>query len=171
MLNLDGFAPIVSKNACVLILGTMPGAASLAKQQYYGHPRNAFWFVMNALFAMNAGLCYLERKNELINNGIAVWDVLQSCRRTGSLDSNIDRQSIKINCFDEFFTEYRSIMNVFFNGAMAEKLYKSYVSPTLGDKFSYLSYHRLPSTSPANASLNLAQKIDAWQIVKQSMVK
>ncbi|NOT11960.1 MAG: DNA-deoxyinosine glycosylase [Methylococcaceae bacterium] len=171
MPNLDGFAPIVAKKAKILILGTMPGVASLEKQQYYGHPRNAFWSVMKALLAMGSELCYEERKQVLTNNGIAVWDVLESCARAGSLDANIDMQSIRINRFEEFFTENNSIKHVFFNGAMAEKLYRTYGLPTLSGKFPYLHYQRLPSTSPANASLNLAQKIEAWQIVTRSMVK
>jgi double-stranded uracil-DNA glycosylase len=171
MSNLDGFAPIVSKQAKALILGSMPGAASLLKQQYYGHPRNAFWPIMGALFVMDPELDYFGRKQALINNGIAVWDVLQSCNRLGSLDSQIEMASIITNRFDEFFTEYSAIRYVFFNGAMAEKLYRKYSLPTLSQHFSYLQYRRLPSTSPAHASLNLGQKIEAWQIVKRSMLK
>jgi hypoxanthine-DNA glycosylase len=171
MSTLDGFAPIVSKHAKVLILGSMPGSASLLKQQYYGHARNAFWPIMNELFYMDSKLCYSERKKVLIDNDIAVWDVLKSCNRQGSLDSQIDMSSIITNRFDHFFTEYSAIHLVFFNGAMAEQLYRKYSLPTLSQHFSYLQYHRLPSTSPALASLNLAQKIKAWQIVKRSMLK
>ena len=171
MSTLDSFAPIVSKHARVLILGTMPGAASLQKQQYYGHPRNAFWPIMDALFFMSPELSYLERKQALINNGIAVWDVLKSCNRSGSLDSQIDMATIITNRFDDFFSEYSTIKQFFFNGATAEKLYRKYTLPTLSQHFSYLQYHRLPSTSPAHASLNLAQKIEAWQLVIRSMLK
>jgi hypoxanthine-DNA glycosylase len=163
----DGFAPIVSENARVLILGTMPGAASLQKQQYYGHPGNAFWPIMNALFAMPAELCYRERKERLSEQGIAVWDVLQGCKRPGSLDSNIDMSSIRINDFENFFADHHGIGLVFFNGAMAEKLYRKYCLPALSARFIYLQYRRLPSTSPAHASLNLAQKTEAWEIIKQ----
>ncbi len=171
MSNLEGFAPIVSKHAKVLILGSMPGEASLIKQQYYGHPRNAFWPIMNALFSIDPKLYYLERKQALIGNNIAVWDVVKSCNRPGSLDSRIETASIITNRFDEFFSEYSFIQQVFFNGATAEKLYRKYSLPTLNEHFSYIEYHRLPSTSPAHASLNLAQKIEAWQIVKRSMLK
>jgi double-stranded uracil-DNA glycosylase len=171
MSNLDGFPPIVSKNATVLILGTMPGTASLLKQEYYGHPRNAFWPIMNALFAMAPELCYRERKEQLIDNGIAVWDVLQGCKRQGSLDSNIEMASIRTNNFEDFFTEYDGIKHVFFNGAMAEKLFQKYTLATLCNRFSYLDYRRLPSTSPAYASLTLAQKTDAWKIISQVNTK
>ena len=78
MSDIDGFAPIISGNASVLILGTMPSEASLLKQQYYGHPRNAFWPIMSALFASDPELCYRRRKEMLMKNGIAVWDVLKA---------------------------------------------------------------------------------------------
>jgi double-stranded uracil-DNA glycosylase len=171
MSTLEGFAPIISKHAKVLILGSMPGEASLIKQQYYGHPRNAFWPIMNALFTIDPDLCYLERKQALIENNIAIWDVLKCCKRQGSLDSQIVTASIITNRFDTFFSEYSSIQQVYFNGLTAEKLYRKYSLPTLIEHFSYIQYHRLPSSSPAHASLNLAQKIEAWQIVKRSMLK
>lgn len=171
MSDIEGFEPVVSGNAKVLILGTMPGVASLLRQQYYGHPRNAFWPIMGALFAAEPELGYLLRKNILTGNGIAVWDVLQACNRPGSLDSNIELASIRINNFADFFAEYRHITHVFFNGGMAEKLYKKHIVPVLPQRFSYLEYRRLPSTSPAYASLNLAQKIDAWKVIKQVVVK
>jgi double-stranded uracil-DNA glycosylase len=171
MPKIDGFAPIVSKHANVLILGSIPGEASLIRQQYYGHARNAFWPIMNALFSIDPGLFYVDRKQALIDNNIAVWDVIKSCKRPGSLDSRIETASIITNCFDAFFSEYSFIQQVFFNGATAEKLYRKYSLPTLSEHFSYIHYHRLPSSSPAHASLNLAQKIEAWQIVKRSMLK
>lgn len=166
----DGFAPIVSERAKVLILGTMPGTASLLKQQYYGHPRNAFWPIMAALFGAGVEFEYQQRKEILIDNGIAVWDVLRYCRRPGSLDANIDMASIKINDFIGFFTCYPSITQVFFNGAGAEKLYKRHVQSMLDNCFPYLAYRRLPSTSPAYAALGLAQKIEAWRVISESMV-
>ncbi len=171
MTDIQGFEPVVSENAKVLILGTMPGVASLLRQQYYGHPRNAFWPIMSALFAAEPELDYLQRKKILAGNGIAVWDVLQACNRPGSLDSNIELASIRINNFADFFAEYQHIGHVFFNGGMAEKLYKKHIIPVLPQCFSYLEYRRLPSTSPAYASLNLAQKIDAWKVIKQVVVK
>jgi hypoxanthine-DNA glycosylase len=171
MSAIDGFAPIVSGNARVLILGTMPSEASLLRQQYYGHPRNAFWPIMSELFGSDPGLCYQRRKELLINNGIAVWDVLESCHRLGSLDSNIKLATIRANDFTGFFSEYKGIKRVFFNGRMAEKLYQKRVLPILNHRFSYLQYQCLPSTSPANASLKFEQKIEAWKVIKQHVVK
>ncbi|MFA6053588.1 MAG: DNA-deoxyinosine glycosylase [Methylobacter sp.] len=171
MSDIAGFAPVVAGNAKVLILGTMPSVASLARQQYYGHPKNAFWPIMGALFGAAPELGYQQRKEILMANGIAVWDVLQGCNRLGSLDSNIKPESIKINDFAAFFAEHEFIAHVFFNGAMAEKLYKKHVLPTLNRRFDYLEYQRLPSTSPAHASLRLEEKIEAWKVIKQHVVK
>ncbi|MDP2902174.1 MAG: DNA-deoxyinosine glycosylase [Methylovulum sp.] len=167
----NGFAPIVSQQAKALILGTMPSVASLLKQQYYGHPRNAFWPIMAALFGADIEFDYQQRKEILIGNGIAVWDVLQYCRRPGSLDANIDMTSIKINDFEYFFAHYPLITRLFFNGSTAEKMYRCHVLSELNNRFPYLEYRRLPSTSPAYASLGLAQKIEAWQVIKESMIK
>jgi TDG/mug DNA glycosylase family protein len=171
MSAIDGFPPIVSGNASVLILGTMPSEASLLRQQYYGHSRNAFWPIMSALFGLDAELCYQLRKEVLIENGIAVWDVLQSCNRSGSLDSSIKLATIRTNDLAGFFTEYKGIKRVFFNGRMAEKLFQKRTLPTLKHRFSYLEYQCLPSTSPAYASLKLEQKIAAWIVIKEYMVK
>ncbi len=171
MSDIAGFAPVVSGNAKVLILGSMPSVASLVRQQYYGHPRNAFWPIMGVLFGAAPELCYQQRKEILMENGIAVWDVLQGCNRLGSSDSNIKLASIKINDFVDFFAEYEFIERVFFNGAMAEKLYKKYVLPTLNQRFAYLDYQRLPSTSPAYATLKLEEKIEAWKVIKRHVVK
>lgn len=171
MSDIDGFAPIVSSDANVLILGTMPSEASLSRQQYYGHPRNAFWPIMSVLFASNPGLCYQRRKEMLMENGIALWDVLKSCNRLGSLDSKIKLATIRTNDLASFFNEYKGIKRVFFNGRMAEKLYQKRILPTLNHRFCYLDYQCLPSTSPAYASLNFEQKIEAWKVIKQLVVK
>jgi hypoxanthine-DNA glycosylase len=171
MSEISGFFPVVSVNARVLILGSMPSEASLLRQQYYGHVRNAFWPIMSALLGSNPMLCYQERKALLIENRIAVWDVLQSCSRKGSLDSNINLATIVINNFADFFTEYQAINRVFFNGKMAEKLYHKHILPALNHRFSYLEYQCLPSTSPAYASLSLEKKIEAWKVIKQHVVK
>jgi double-stranded uracil-DNA glycosylase len=163
---INGFAPIVSGNASVLILGTMPSETSLLKQQYYGHPRNAFWPIMSALCSSDPELCYQLRKEMLIENDIALWDVLQSCNRLGSLDSSIKLATVKTNDFAGFFAEYKYIKRVFFNGRMAENLYQKRILPTLSHRFSYLEYQCLPSTSPAYATLKFEQKIEAWKVIK-----
>jgi TDG/mug DNA glycosylase family protein len=171
MSAINGFPPIVSGNASVLILGTMPSEASLLRQQYYGHPKNTFWPIMSALFGSDPELCYQRRKEVLMENGIAVWDVLQSCHRLGSLDSNIRLATLRTNDFAGFFTEHNCIKRVFFNGRMAEKLYQKWILPALNHRFSHLEYQCLPSTSPAYAALKIAQKIEAWKVIKEHVVK
>ena len=171
MSAIEGFPPIVSNNSRILILGSMPSEASLLRQQYYGHPRNVFWPIMNALFGIDPALCYQIRKELLIKNGIAVWDVVQSCSRVGSADSGINQTSIKANDFSRLFVDHQDISKVYFNGRMAEKLFQKRILPLLNRHFSDLEYVCLPSTSPANAALNLEQKIEAWRVIKQHVVK
>lgn len=165
------FIPIADTEAKVLILGSMPSVASLQAQRYYAHPRNAFWTIMGALFSASPGLPYSQRQAILLANHIAVWDVLQSCERQGSLDSNIDMGTIQANDFKDFFTRHSAISTVFFNGSMAEKIYRQRVLPVLGEEFANLRYHRLPSTSPAHAGLTVLEKIAAWQVIKETMLK
>ena len=143
----------------------MPGIASLKKQQYYGHPRNAFWPIMGALFGAQPELDYQQRTDILKEHKIAVWDVLQSCHRPGSLDANIRPQSININDFADFFVTHPNIRKVFFNGKTAENLFKKHVLPILAPCLAQLEYLCLPSTSPAFASLSLEQKLTAWKII------
>ena len=165
MKSIVGFPPIVNKKAKVLILGSMPSEVSLQKQQYYGHDRNAFWPIMMELFSGQADADYQQRQQLLVAQQTAVWDVLQSCHRQGSLDVNIKMASVKVNDFRTFFIKHSALRNVFFNGAMAEKVYNKYVRPGLGTDFAYLHYHRLPSTSPAYASMTLAEKTNAWRMI------
>ncbi|WP_031434502.1 DNA-deoxyinosine glycosylase [Methylomarinum vadi] len=165
--KIKGFAPIADAGAKIVILGSMPSIASLQKQQYYGHRRNAFWPIMLELFSGPGDADYRQRQQLLLANHVALWDVLHSCQRSGSLDSNIAEESIKTNDFIGFFKRHPAIKQVFFNGALAEKVYKKQVLPMLGEEFAYLQYRRLPSTSPAHAAMNLAQKCDAWRLILQ----
>ncbi|MGR8980961.1 MAG: DNA-deoxyinosine glycosylase [Gammaproteobacteria bacterium] len=168
---IEGFPPIASGEPRVLILGSMPGEASLKKQEYYGHARNAFWPIMAALFGADTGDSYSKRRAILADNGIAVWDVLQSCQRNGSLDSNITPNTIILNDFASFFERFKSIRRVFFNGGMASAVYRRHILGSLSGKYDYLEYHKLPSTSPAYATLSFAEKLDAWRLIKQPVVK
>jgi len=163
--RISGFAPISNKQAKILVLGSMPSESSIVKQQYYGHPRNAFWPVMLSLFNLPAGFdkaSYAQRKQLLINNSIAVWDVLQSCCRAGSLDAAIKMDSIKINDFPSFYLMHTKIATVCFNGAKAEAVYNRYILPHIKSQFGHLKYIKLPSTSPAYASMSLKKKTAIW---------
>lgn len=156
---ISSFAPVSRADARVLILGSMPGKASLDADQYYAHPRNLFWpLVMDALGG-DAAQPYSKRLKLLKENHIALWDVLAACQRSGSLDSAI--RSETPNDFAAFFAAHPRITHVFFNGAKAEESFTKFVRPHLENEA--LVYARLPSTSPANAGVPLAQKRKAWR--------
>ncbi|MGI9293163.1 MAG: DNA-deoxyinosine glycosylase [Pseudomonadales bacterium] len=163
------FSPISNRQASVLILGSMPSVASLGKRQYYAHPRNAFWPIMASLFGDDEGNGYQERCRMLRRKGIAVWDVLASCRRPGSLDAAIDDSSIIVNDFNKYFARHEKISWVFFNGGKSEQLYRKHVLPGLNEAWQHITYTRLPSTSPAMAALNLNEKIDRWRVVGKTL--
>jgi TDG/mug DNA glycosylase family protein len=163
MKRLHGFAPIEDSEATVLVLGSMPGKASLAAGQYYAHQRNIFWVIMGELIGARPGLPYRERLNILRSSGIALWDVLESCIRRTSLDSHIETDSEIPNDFNAFFQLNPYITHVFFNGAKAEQCFLKYARPVL--KSFPLKYQRLPSTSPANAGIPYQQKLLAWRSV------
>ena len=164
MTHIHSFPPISDANATVLILGSMPGKASLRANQYYGHPQNAFWKIMGELVDAGPDLSYSDRAATLRSRGIAVWDVLKSCTRASSLDSDIVEDSIVINEFAAFYDTHPNIARVFFNGGKAEHAYRRHVLPTL-DTCAHLAYERLPSTSPANAAIPYAEKRDAWTAI------
>ncbi|MEJ0063757.1 MAG: DNA-deoxyinosine glycosylase [Alphaproteobacteria bacterium] len=157
------FLPIADPSARLLILGSMPGEASLREQQYYAHPRNLFWPIISEIMGVAPSLPYDARVQALKTRGIALWDVLESCIRISSLDSAIDRASEKPNDFRSFFRSHPDIGRVFFNGAKAEECYRRYILPSLADEFPTLEYRRLPSTSPAHASLRYEEKLEIWR--------
>jgi len=166
-INKVGFPPIIGCAPKILILGSMPSEASLKLEQYYAHPQNAFWYIMGSLFCFNAEATYAERKALLIKNRVALWDVLQECEREGSLDSSIIGSSIKTNDFPHLLTSYPTIKLIVFNGATAEKVFKKRVLLGLKIQLEQIQMIRLPSTSPAMATLTKEQKMEQWsQIVK-----
>ena len=153
----------------MLILGSFPGQASLQKQEYYGHPYNGFWPIMGELLGFDAGLSYPERVSMLTRNRVALWDVLTSCSRKGSLDSSILKDSMVLNDFENFFEKNNLIHTILFNGALAEAQFKIYVIKSDTINFSNFEFRRLPSTSPAMATLSLSKKIEAWAILVEKL--
>ncbi|HYG41883.1 MAG TPA: DNA-deoxyinosine glycosylase [Bordetella sp.] len=139
----------------------MPGVASLRQQQYYAHPRNAFWPIAATVFGFDAGADYAGRIAALTGAGIALWDVLQACDRAGSLDADIDESTAEPNDFDAFLRAHPGIVRVCFNGAKAAALYRRRVLPHLAG-FDDLQYLDLPSTSPAHAAMSRQDKLAAW---------
>ena len=127
------------------------GSVSPTKSGVY-----AFWPIMSALYELNES-GYVQKTDELAKKGVAVWDVLQACFRSGSLDANIDDSTIVTNDFCSFFAGHTGIGKIFFNGAKAETVYRKHVLPQLDPRWSGLPMKRLPSTSPANAGMNLQQ--------------
>jgi TDG/mug DNA glycosylase family protein len=164
MLHVHSFPPIASRASQVLILGTMPGKVSLSERQYYAHPQNAFWRIVGGILGFDPAGPYEARVASVRSAGLAIWDVLKSCMRASSLDSAIEASSVVPNDFAAFLPEHPHIRRICFNGAKAEALYMMHVRPRLpaDAEFQYL---RLPSTSPANASLPLAEKLRAWQAI------
>jgi hypoxanthine-DNA glycosylase len=142
----------------------MPGKASLRAGQYYAHPHNAFWKIIGALYAIDASAPYERRVAALLEHGVALWDVLESCARETSLDSDIDESSIVANGFAPFLRAHPRIRTIGFNGAKAESSYRKHVLPVLVDAGG-VAYHRLPSTSPAHAAMSYADKVAAWRSV------
>ncbi len=164
MPHIQGFPPICRSDAHTLILGSMPSRESLAKQQYYAHPRNSFWPIVTGLLGI-ATTDYANRTLQLTEGGIAIWDVLQACTRHSSLDSDIDDRSMVTNDFRTFFEEHPGITRVFFNGAKAESVYRRHVLPGLPARQAEIGLHRLPSTSPANAAMTVEGKFEQWRVV------
>jgi TDG/mug DNA glycosylase family protein len=162
------FAPVADAHACVLVLGSLPGRVSLAKQQYYGLPQNAFWKIMGELFGFAPAASYARRLECLRTSGVALWDVCRSARRPGSLDSAIEHRSVRANDFAAFYRLHPAIGTVFFNGAKAAMLYARLVLPVLPLETQALHRVVLPSTSPAHASLSYAKKLDRWAGVRDA---
>lgn len=157
---LTGLAPQAQPNARVLLLGSMPGAVSLAQQQYYAHPRNAFWPIMAQLAGFSADLPYAERIRALNSAGVALWDVIASCQRSGSLDSAIRHE--QLNDFQRFFASQPQLQAIGFNGAKAWQSFKRQLLP-LDILPPGVALLILPSTSPAHASISFQQKLAQWQ--------
>lgn len=155
------FAPVAGPDAALLILGSMPGKASLAAGEYYAHPRNLFWNLMGELLGAGPNMSYCDRLERLKQHRIALWDVIAQCERDSALDSDIVEASIVVNDFASFFAQHPRIQHVYFNGALAEQAFRKHVLPRLPREL-HLSMLRLPSTSPANAAISKAEKLAAW---------
>lgn len=146
-----------------MILGSMPGALSLQEQEYYAQPRNAFWQIMGQLYGAGRELDYKVRLQILMEHHIALWDVLASCYRPGSMDTDIRLGDAIANDFAGFLAIHAGVTHIYFNGAKACALYKRLVQPTLASPQRDLPDMQLPSTSPANAVASLADKVRVWR--------
>ena len=163
-----GFPPIADAHAQVLILGSLPGQVSLQRQQYYALPQNAFWKIMGRLFDAGPELPYDERKQRLVRNGIALWDVCAAAQRPGSLDTSIVHSSVVPNDLAAFIEGHPDIGLICFNGGKAADLYRRLVLPGLPDTGRAIRYETLPSTSPAHAGMPFEEKLTRWAAVLQN---
>jgi len=158
-----GFAPILGRYPRVLILGSMPSVTSLECGEYYAHPRNAFWPIVDALGLVDGNAPYAQRVADLKQSGVALWDSLKACERSGSLDAAIVSDSEVANDFAVLFRKRPSIRVVAFNGNKAEQAFRRHVLPKLAsESLDRLTLIRLPSTSPAHA-IPFEQKLAAWR--------
>ena len=155
----EAFPPVIAPTARILILGTMPGEESLKRQEYYANPRNQFWRIMQELFAIPAEAVYVERVAGLRQNQIALWDVLHSCERVGSLDSAI--KNALPNDFRALFASHPALKVVAFNGKKASKWFEKWV----GVDTSGFQKLVLLSTSSA-ATIAFEKKIADWTVLR-----
>lgn len=163
MTRIHSFAPVADVRAAILILGSMPGDASLAARQYYAHKQNAFWRIMAELLSFDPEIPYVDKVQALRSAHVALWDVLHSCKRAGSLDAGIEVETQIANDFVTFFHRHCHITHIYFNGSKAETCFKQLVAPKI--EYGRFCYNRLPSTSPANASISFVRKLEAWRVI------
>jgi len=156
--RISSFPPIVDHESQVLILGSVPGVKSLEKQEYYGHPQNKFWKIIFELFDENFTENYDEKIEILKKNKIAVWDVIDTCERKGSLDSEIRNE--EANDIENLLQKHPNIRAVFCNGGKALKNLNKILN-----KNSEIPVYLLPSTSPLH-TISFDRKLEKWKILK-----
>lgn len=169
MTRIHSFPPVVDRYAQLLILGSMPGVASLQRQQYYAHPQNVFWRIMSDLFGTPNEMPYHERLAAIQRQGIAIWDVLGSCERQGSLDSDIVESSIEPNDIAGLMSNYTGIRRLCFNGRKAESSFRRHIGQARLPRA--VELRPLPSTSPAHAGVSYAAKLQAWAAALNTPLK
>jgi len=154
------FAPAVCDESRVLVLGSMPGQASLAARGYYAHPHNAFWRIVEDVLGVPRALPYDERLSAVVGLGLGLWDVVAAAHRPGSLDADIDDDTIEVADIAGLLEARPHIALVVTNGGKATSLYQRHVAPSL--PVTAPPWQALPSTSPAHASMPYEQKRARW---------
>lgn len=157
MTRLVGLPPVIGPDTRLLVLGSFPGVASLRAQRYYGHPQNQFWKILSALWSVDlVGMAYDDRLVVVRARGLGIWDVYGACEREGSLDSAI--RNAELNDFAWLQQQCPQLQAIAHNGG--ESFRHARHTQALG-----LPVHKLPSTSPANASWSFERKLAAWRDV------
>lgn len=149
--------PIYDKNSKILVLGSFPSVKSRESQFFYHHPQNRFWKVLSSVVGVDTPTSIEEKKKFLLDNNIALWDVIASCDIEGSSDSSI--KNVVTNDLDKII-ENCNIKQIFCNGGKSYELYRKYC-----EKDTNLKAIKLPSTSPANARFSLEKLIAEWNII------
>jgi len=155
------FEPVFDERSRILILGTFPSVKSRENGFYYGHPQNRFWKVLAALTRQETPMTIEEKKQFLLNNRIAIWDVIAECEIMGSSDSSI--KNVTANDL-RIILDKAPVQKIFANGGKAYELYRKYSYPVLGREAA-----KLPSTSPANAAFRLERLIKEWECVREAL--
>lgn len=151
--------PIYDKNSKILVLGSFPSVKSRENQFFYHHPQNRFWKVLSSVVGVDTPISIEEKKKFLLDNNIALWDVIASCDIEGSSDSSI--KNVVANDLNKIIDKC-NIKQIFCNGGKSYELYKKYC-----EKNTNLKAIKLPSTSPANAGFSLKKLIEEWQVIKK----
>lgn len=165
--NILSLDPIIDQNSQVLILGSMPGKESLDKKQYYANQRNHFWDILSSILDHEVSLDYRNRISVLLENKIALWDVIHSCQRIGSLDSNIKDE--EPNNFQELLKLHPNLKLIVFNGGKAYEVFKKQIGFS---SFSRIDFIKLPSTSPTPGRnvKSFEDKLKEWKIIKEYII-
>ncbi|MEN5232216.1 DNA-deoxyinosine glycosylase [Sphingobacterium faecium] len=152
----QSFLPIENKEIRILILGSLPGDKSIHEQQYYAHPQNRFWKLIQHIFNRTAPLSYPQKLDLLLENQIGLWDVCAQAKRKGSMDLDIVEEIP--NDLPCFFSQHPQLQTIIFNGQKAHRVYEKHFT-----KSEHYQYYTLPSTSPANAQYSLEKLLQEWQ--------
>jgi len=163
----QGLAPVADARTRALVLGSFPGLRSLQQQQYYAHPQNQFWPLLQALwpeYPQPGRDDYAGRCEWLLARGLGLWDVYASCEREGSLDSAIVRGSEVPNPIGDWLTTHPQVAAIALNGGKAADAFRRHIRPTLPDDTAPATF-ALPSTSPAHAAMGLPALVDAWRVI------
>lgn len=163
--RLSSLAPVVPPQARLLVLGSMPGVASLQAQRYYAHPRNLFWPMVERFLGIAATQPYEERLAALQQHGVALWDVLKHCERKGSLDGAIVRASEVPNAIPKLIATQPALRAIVLNGQRAAISFRRHLQTQCLQMRPALRIHALPSTSPANQSIPLQDRQQAWSVL------